>query len=326
MKSFILYLTLVIFSSIKGEALTLRNIDVGKVSDVQQDAEDVDVTLTEKKNELDHVGMTKEAAELRSQYLRNKKPFLRKKTTVSKLLFPGLSPEDYLKGDDLLVFAESVESKNTNIPYDFYKLPVCPANTTVENKREKRSIYRKNLGQRLMGYSFHPTNYEFQALVNKGCTQLCQIYVDRNELKFLEKIVRDRYRIHFTLDGLPVVMRSSEDNYVVRGFPVGFVDRDSSGHDTYYLYNHLRFTVYYNNREAGADSERRTLFRITGFDVHPVSIAHEIESGTCDPDAGPVLNDPESFLPIEMPEGEDSLSLLYSYEVTWVASDVSVSF
>ena len=274
-----------------------------------------------KKNELDHVGMTKEAAELRSQYLRNKKPFLRKKTTVSNLLFPGVSPEDYVKGESLKIFAESVESKNTNVPFDFYKLPVCPSDT--DNKKE--TVYRKNLGQRLMGYSFHPTAYELQALENKGCTFLCQIHVDRNQLNFLQKLIRDRYRIHFTLDGLPIVMRSSEDNYVVRGFPVGFIDRD----DVYYLYNHLRLTIYYNNREAGVDPDRKTLNRITGFDVHPVSITHQSKiqesRETCDPEAGPVLNDPANFLLLNMTESTDSLSVVYSYEVSWVLSDVAVS-
>jgi hypothetical protein len=182
-----------------------------------------------------------------------------------------------------------------------------------------------------MGYSFHPTSYEIQALEDKGCTTLCQVHVDHSQLKFLQKLIRDRYRIHFTLDSLPVVMRSSQDNYVVRGFPVGFIDESGAGDDAFYLYNHLRFTIYYNNREAGVDSERKTLNRITGFDVHPVSIAHQHQGDlktyieTCDPEAGPVLNDPDNFLLLNMSDTTNSLPIVYSYEVSWVLSDVAVS-
>jgi len=281
----------------------------------------------ERWSELDHVSMTKQAAKLRAQYLRNKKPFLRKRTTVANLLFPGVSPEDYIPGESIQIFAESVESKNTNVPFDFYKLPVCPS---VTQDGKKRSSYRKNLGQRLIGYSFHPTSYDIQTLENKGCTTLCQIDIDRNQMKFLQKLIRDRYRIQFTLDSMPVVMRSSQDNYVIRGFPVGFVDQTSSGDDAFYLYNHLRFTVYYNDKEAGTDPEGKILHRITGFDVHPVSIVHQgdiqNELETCDSEAGPVLNDPANFLRLNIiSDNSKSVPVIYSYEVSWILSDVSVS-
>lgn len=300
-----------IFSHALSLLLGSTKVFTEDVADSEQGFEDL------ARNELDHVGMTKEAAELRSQYLRNKKPFLRKRTTIANLLFPGVSPEDYVRGESLQIFAESVESKNTNVPFDFYKLPVCPM-----VNHEEGSVYRKNLGQRLMGYSFHPTSYEIHALQNKGCTTLCHMDIGRNQLKFLQKLIRDRYRIHFTLDSLPVVMRSSQDNYVVRGFPVGFIDETSSGDDAIYLYNHCRFTIYYNNKEAGVDSDQKILNRITGFDIHPVSITHQSE--TCDPGTGPVLNDPENFFLLNMTDNSDSLSVTYSYEVSWVVSDVAV--
>jgi transmembrane 9 superfamily protein 2/4 len=126
-------------------------------------------------------------------------------------------------------------------------------------------------------------------------------------------------------------MRSKELNYAVRGYPVGFKAPPSyTGlkNDEFYLYNHLKFTVTYRE-----DANQFNGVRITGFDVHPVSIEHQIEGGdeitpstkvaTCNADGAPeVVNDPATYLALRTGPTGDSLKVLYSYEVEWVPSDL----
>lgn len=58
---------------------------------------------------------------------------------------------------------------------------------------------------------------------------------------------------------------------------VGFVDDGTGGEETktpvgpkkIYLFNHLKFTVLYNE-----DKSRRAGIRVVGFEVEPYSIAH----------------------------------------------------
>jgi len=293
----------------------------------------------------DHVSMTKEAARLRSQYLRRKKPMLRKQAKLSSILFPGVSPEEYKKGEAIEIFAESVDSQKTQVPFEYFKLPVCQPPKLDDKKRRKHR--RKSLGQRLMGYSTQPVSYEFQTQVDRGCTPLCMVRMGSGALKFIRKLVKDQYRIHFTLDGLPIIMRSAEQNYVVRGFPIGFVAPPGHGGSTIeelYLYNHLRFTVYYSDEQNPTEDDSTHTVRITGFDVHPVSIQHEIPEqvltatdfyseiqaklsgiATCNPNNGSVLNDPGKYLLLKTLDASEALSVVYSYEVHWVQSDITVS-
>ena len=68
--------------------------------------------------DLDHVSMSKEAAELRAHHLNRKKPILKKSDDITSLLFPGASPVNYREGDDIPLFVELVESRKTQIPFD----------------------------------------------------------------------------------------------------------------------------------------------------------------------------------------------------------------
>mmetsp|Transcript_19580 Transcript_19580/g.40546 ORF Transcript_19580/g.40546 Transcript_19580/m.40546 type:complete len:719 (-) Transcript_19580:172-2328(-) len=282
----------------------------------------------------DVVGMTKEAAELRSYELRNKKKkglLKRREASLAQVLFPGASPEEYGQGEAVPAFAELVESKKTQLPFEFYDLPTCPEPSDKIKKRFRR---RKNLGSRLMGHDLKLSPYNIATKQSKGCTPLCMVEIGGKKLRWMRKLVDRQYRIHLTLDQLPVLMRSKELNYAVRGYPVGFKAPPSyTGlkEDEFYLYNHLKFTVTY--REEPEEFEG---IRITGFDVHPVSIAHKKVSkdevmqengerqepySTCTSEVSPV-NDPDTYLPLRVgPTGED-MRILYSYEVYWEKSDI----
>ncbi len=263
---------------------------------------------------IDHVSMTQEAADLRSKHLSRKKPLLAKKSdSIEAFLFPGTTPEEYTHGDRIPVFVELVESRKTQLPVNYFQIPnVCkePSGDVIKEFRVKK----KNLGQRLISsQGTKLVDYNFHAMKNSTCTALCTSNVKSGkQAKFLRRLILKQYRVHFTLDALPIVVRSKSYNYALRGFPIGFVDESD---DSYYLYNHLRFVVYYAN--AGDDSGGS--IHITGFDVVPVSIKHTVQE--CSGQSEMLLNKKETFLKIGK-EDESTDDIVYSYEVQWVPSAV----
>eukprot|EP00574_Skeletonema_japonicum_P004351 CAMPEP_0201714290 /NCGR_PEP_ID=MMETSP0593-20130828/833_1 /ASSEMBLY_ACC=CAM_ASM_000672 /TAXON_ID=267983 /ORGANISM="Skeletonema japonicum, Strain CCMP2506" /LENGTH=750 /DNA_ID=CAMNT_0048203557 /DNA_START=81 /DNA_END=2333 /DNA_ORIENTATION=- len=291
----------------------------------------------------DQVGMTKEAAELRSYELRKKKKkglFRRKEASLAQVLFPGASPEEYSEREPVPAFVEQVESKRTNLPFDFYELPSCPQ---PAEKIQKRFRQRKNLGSRLMGYKLRMSPYNFPTKVDKGCTPLCVVDIAGKNLRWLRKLVDRQYRVHLTLDQLPLLMRSKELNYAVRGYPVGFKAPPTfTGlqEDEFYLYNHIKFTISY--REDPNEFEG---VRIIGFDVHPISIDYFKDDGIksltqdtnleaagkadgfpgCSPDSPPdasPINEPETYLKLRAGSSGEALNIGFSYEVHWEETDI----
>jgi len=278
----------------------------------------------------DEVGHTAEAAAMRKYQLRKKRRkgmFRKRNTDLASILFPGVSPETYAAGEEVLMYTDLVDSKKTQVPFQFYKLPGCevPKMTPFRKRRQ-----RKNLGARLQGLELKPAPYIMKVKENYMCKPMCQVNIKAWRVQWLKKLIERQYRIHITFDGLPLLMRSKELNYAVRGFPVGFKAPPSyTGlpHDEYYLYNHLKFTVTYQEQPGGEG------VHITGFDVHPVSIVHEIqkdglgptsEVGSCNVEGvDPPVNDLKTYLALKTNEIGHDLPVIYSYETEWIESDLN---
>ena len=276
----------------------------------------------------DEVGHTAEAAAMRKYQLRKKmrKGILRKRESdLASVLFPGVSPEVYYPGEEVLMYTDLVNSKKTQVPFEFYDLPGCAVPKMTPSRKRRQ---RKNLGARLQGLELKPAPYIMKVKEDYDCKPMCQINIKPKKIRWMKKLVERQYRIHMTFDGLPILMRSKELNYAVRGFPIGFKAPPSYtglAYDEYYLYNHLKFTVTYNDvPESGG-------IHITGFDVHPVSIQHEIQAAglapasevsTCNMDgAAPPVNDPSTYLALRADDNGNDLVVIYSYEVEWFMSD-----
>jgi len=289
---------------------------------------------------FDEVTNTEEAVMLRNYRLRNKKKLglLRKReASLSQILFPGVSPEEYLPGEQIWINADLVDSKKTQVPYEYYHLPGCPYEAETGAKRRKRE--RKNLGSRLQGHDMKPAPFKLFTKHDKPCTPMCRVKLEGKKLRWLKGLIARQYRVQLQLDQLPVLMRSSELNYAVRGYPVGFRAPSSSQPEPdpkakkkkfqdnmdVFLYNHLKFAVTYHEDPSMFEG-----IRITGFDVHPVSIAHNIPAGdstvsemttdisTCS--GMEVENDASTYLSLSFASG-NSVDVIYSYDVTWVESD-----
>jgi len=280
-----------------------------------------------RKQGIDEVSNTEEAAALRNYRLRSKKRkgLLRKKeASLASVLFPGVSPQEYQTGEDMIIYADLVESRKTQVPFEFYDLPVCPK----PNLKFKR--IRKNLGAKLQGHDTKPAPFGMKVKQAKGCTPICLVTLGGKKLRWMRKLVERQYRVQLTLDQLPVLMRSKELNYAVRGYPVGFRAPPSyTGlkNDEFYIYNHLRFTITYREDSSSFDG-----VRITGFDVHPVSIEHQLDGSditptskisTCnDAGAADVVNNPNTYLALRTGPSGEAVKVLYSYEVQWIPSDL----
>lgn len=273
---------------------------------------------------FDEVSNTPESVAMRAYRLRKKKIkglFRKRQVSIADVLFPGVSPQSYDDGEPMFVYADLVESSHNPIPYEYYDLPGCDEPREGTIKKEFRE--RKNLGSRLQGHEQKVTPFHFVAKRNLGCTFLCSASMDTKTIRWMQKLVRAHYRVQLTLDRLPILMRSTDHNFVSRGYPLGFqVPEDYEGLNPgdYYLFNHLKFIVTYN--EGGGDFEG---IRITGFDVIPVSIEHDLPNGGVDESVqsntcqGQQLdNDPSMYLNLR----GGGMRVAYSYEVEWLYSDV----
>lgn len=277
---------------------------------------------------VDEISNTEEATALRNYRLRNKKRkgFLHKKeVSLADVLFPGVSPEEYTDAEAIAVYADLVESRKNPIPYEYYDLPHC--HEPVESTFRKQRRERKNLGSRLQGHDLKVAPFDLRVKIAKGCTLQCSVSMDTKTVRWMRKLVQAQYRVQLTLDRLPVLMRSKEYNFAARGYPVGFVAPPSiEGLETgeSYLFNHLKFVVTYHEDPSSFKG-----VRITGFDVHPASVNHEVpnhavdektEIPTCN--GGRVLNDPSNYLILKQVISTP-LSVVYSYEVEWVSSTLA---
>jgi len=282
-----------------------------------------------KKDNADMISNTAEAAELRDWQLRKKKRkgLIRKKEkSLASILFPGMSPQEYGANEPIPIMVDLVESRKTQVPYKFYDLPVCKAPDDAVFARK-----RKNLGQRLQGSRPDSSPYNVRVAQSVGCTPLCMVTIGGRKLRWMRKLVERQYRVHLSLDQLPVLMRSKELNYAIRGYPVGFKAPPSyTGlkNDELYIFNHLRFTITYHE-----DPSQFEGIRITAFDVHPVSIEHKIDSddvtpssivSTCNArEALPPINKPDTYLALRTGESGEPLKVVYSYEVNWDKQDLA---
>jgi Endomembrane protein 70 len=91
-------------------------------------------------------------------------------------------------------------------------------------------------------------------------------------VSWLRQMIERQYRVQLQLEQLPLLTRFPRGSCVERGYPVGFKapHAEDVRLDEFYLYNHLKFTITYNDYESTHGN-----FRIIGFDVRPVSFAHD---------------------------------------------------
>jgi len=241
--------------------------------------------------------------------------FKKKEVTISSILFPGVSPVDYTQGESMVALVDVVTSQKTQLPIDYYRLPVCEPRETTEKFRGKR----KNLGERLAGKSqLKHSPYPFTVKQDHGCKVLCERQFDRKTLKKMRKLIQREYTVNLSLDGLPAHVQKSS-GAVIRGYPLGSkLINEVLQKTDFVLHNHLRFTVLYNSDDSSPGS-----VRIVGYNVHPVSINHDSKNieATCNANDR-VKNAEETLLMIkQLDDKGQTTPITYSYDVQWMEAD-----
>lgn len=249
---------------------------------------------------------------------------------------PGIAPVDYPQGARAEVLAARLTSVKNKVPYDFYSLPLCKL--PEGSSRRKRHL---NLGQVLIGERAQPTDFQLLMKVDTQCNVLCEFEVRTTaQLRRLHRRITDEYVVRLNLDNMPVVTRlpaappgeSNASSSFMLGYPLGV--SDTSG--VAYLYNHLRMRVLYHEpaltdvaaaaavaSAAAAGTERVPAYRIVGFEVEPMSVAHKVVDGnvtTC-----PVNGSTAAPLAVPLSRAGNAagpaIANAITYDVEWVRSD-----
>ncbi|CAL5229966.1 g13397 [Coccomyxa viridis] len=228
---------------------------------------------------------------------------------------PGVAPQDYAKGDKVVLKVNKLTSTRTQLPYEYYSMPYC--------RPEKIMPSAENLGEVLRGDRIENSPYEIFIRVDEQCKVLCKIdSLSANQAKAFKGKIEDEYKVLMILDNLPIaIVRLREDNgqpfkTYERGFPVGRIEEDGRLH----IHNHLRFTILYH-RDPETD-----LSRIVGFEVEPFSVKHKYdgkwnadrpELKTCNSNSMKFVS--EKDIKQEVKEGEE---IVFTYDVTFKQSDI----
>ncbi|KAL8130028.1 hypothetical protein V2J09_019183 [Rumex salicifolius] len=230
---------------------------------------------------------------------------------------PGVAPQDFERGDPLMVKVNKLTSIKTQLPYKYYSLPYCRPDTVVDSA--------ENLGEVLRGDRIENSPYVFNMREAQMCNILCRITLDAKTTKAFREKIDDEYRVNMILDNLPLVVPVQRVDQQLPpvfqlGFHVGVKGLYSGSKDErYFIHNHLTFTVkFHKDFQANAA-------RIVGFEVKPFSVKHEYEGQwsdktrltTCDPHARRTVTN--SNIPQEV---EDKQEIIFTYDVEFVESDV----
>jgi transmembrane 9 superfamily protein 2/4 len=247
---------------------------------------------------------------------RKKRGILKKReTTLADVLFPGVSPVEYAIGKPMNIIVDTVTSKKTQLPFAYYNLPVCgPVDTDTKFKGK-----RKNLGERLMGKSKEALSpYDITVLENAPCKVICTKELDSKAMRRMKSLIKKDYNVNLTLDGLPAHVPKLNGS-IIKGYPVGSkLINEALGQTRVLLHNHVRLVIQYNDDEAASG-----YVRIVGFQVKPVSIAHDETNPSATCGAKPVRNVEETLLEISYDRSNKAQkkSVKYSYEVIWEKTD-----
>jgi transmembrane 9 superfamily protein 2/4 len=242
--------------------------------------------------------------------------FRKKEVTLSSVLFPGVSPEEYQVGENLPVALQNVNSIKTNLPFNYYKLP--GANQCVPDNTKLKGGKRKNFGERLMGKGKDQSPpFVFELGKDTGCVDLCTAHLSKNDVRKLQRLIKKEYTVQMTLDGLPVHV-SRPNGSIIKGYPLGsrLVEEAFGSTFDYVLHNHLRFVVLYNSDEASAGMRR-----IVGFKVRPMSIAHNSKNSNC---SNQIKNSRDTVFrlnsDVSSNKSQETIPVTYSYEVLYERS------
>ncbi|XP_014248153.1 transmembrane 9 superfamily member 4 [Cimex lectularius] len=225
---------------------------------------------------------------------------------------PGVAPVEYTDGSPIEVKAVKMTSTMTQLPYDYYTLPFC--------RPPKGIVYKsENLGEVLRGDRIVNTPYEVNMKTNVSCKVLCtngensikMLTWDGPDLKKVIEMIREEYIVHLIVDNLPcaTMLWTAPENgklrYGYTGYRLGYVLDNKV-----YINNHLNLILHYHT--VSKDEHRVVGFAVEAKSVDLMGLS--FGNNQCFMDG---KNEKAQELV------EPSTNLVFSYSVSWVASNVS---
>lgn len=235
---------------------------------------------------------------------------------VQCFLLPGVNPESYAPGDEVVLKVNKLSSVHTLLPYDYYSLPFCIPKGGVKP-------YNENLGEFLRGDRIENSAYEITMLREEHCKVLCQVSLNKKGRTDFDEAITSKYHHNWLMDNLPAASILDDDQYVTTeyvGYPVGY----SEG-KTKYIYNHANIIIEYHALSTNEN-------RIVGFYVEPLSIKHAFKDNTEWDGKGspPALSTCSSTSRLTYEETKTAThhkltfaKIIFSYGVEWRESDTT---
>jgi len=249
---------------------------------------------------------------------------------VSAFYLPGVSPRNYIYGEDVTLKVNKLDSVRTQLPYEYYSLPFCSP--------DKINPSAENLGEILSGDKIENSLYKISMKLIESCKILCRKTYGKHELQQFEAKIRDEYHVNWIIDNLPAATKyyteeigedGSEGTYeshYLKGFPLGYVATEEdpepdSEAGAAYIHNHARLVLFYHE-----DVHSFNGYRIVAFEVEAYSVKHQVDGNwngaqtklhTCTP-----LNPVRRSQPPQPVSGTDSEEIIWSYDVQWESSPI----
>ncbi|KAL6715147.1 Transmembrane 9 superfamily member 2 [Lecanora helva] len=229
-------------------------------------------------------------------------------STASAFYLPGVAPTTYKANDKVQLnvnhLTPAPSEKDSQVhsvfSFDYYH----PAFHFCRPDPEPPKDVSESLGSILFGDRIFNSPFELKMKENETCKALCtEQKIDGKSAKFVNKRISLNYNLNWLIDGLPAGQPytdpSTNTDFTLRGFPLGYLDKDQKP----LLNNHYDIVIDYHT--AGADK-----YRVVGVLVIPSSRAgsKRLENGQGD------CGDPEKPLSL-LEEGDTPVT--WTYGVYW---------
>eukprot|EP00729_Bicosta_minor_P007009 gene7009-26126_t len=264
---------------------------------------------------------------------------------------PGVAPRAYVKDELLPVLVNRLDSTESIVPYGYYHFDFCElGENPVTGQSEPRvgATVPENLGQILMGERIRHSPYDIRMREDIRCKPICKRNYTweekstklnkRKEYRKILNAIKKDYMHHWIVDNLPAVECTSNCRggrevvdgeevhkfpYYRLGFPIGCAIGPARKSMTVctvntianmypeevFINNHVDIVIDYH------EAEEFTGARIVGVQVSPRSLGHK---SVTELDCGPAA-EPQPF---KLSEEEPKLDVVYTYSVTFRASDL----
>jgi len=220
---------------------------------------------------------------------------------ASAFYVPGVAPIDFAQEDKVEIKAVKMTSSKTQLPYEYYSLPLC--------KPENVVYQTENLGEVLRGDRIVNTNYDVRVGVDQECTILCTQSITAEERDAFVKKINEAYTVHLLADNLPIATKWKLEDDITQyehGYKLGIID----GEDVF-INNHLELNIKYNKE---FDDVLGELYRVVAFEVSPKSVAttNPGDDNSCSIDTN------DKHMKIDGSTGQ----ITFSYSVHWEESQI----